>query len=113
MIVLTAIMADEERNTLFPLSIISGFPSSFFAFLPESILSLYFIAFLLHFPMQSIQTTQREESITCFLLSMHEHLQLRAHNPQPLHCVVSIVGRKRENLEMSPKKVPTGHIVLQ
>ena len=60
MIVLTAIMADEERKTLFPLSIISGFPSSFFVFLPEPILSLYFIAFLLHFPMQSIQTTQRE-----------------------------------------------------
>jgi len=63
--------------------------------------------------MQLKQFTQREASTKDSVEFRHLDLQLISHKEQLLHFSLLIRILKKENLDIKPKKEPTGQIELQ
>jgi len=59
------------------------------------------------------QLTHLSKSIILFSLSIQPDLHTVSHIPQPVQSVSSITILYKENLEIKPRNVPTGQIVLQ
>jgi hypothetical protein len=73
----------------------------------------YEIALSWHVVTQLKQFTHLETSILLFKKSMQCDLHLTAHLPHLVHDDSSCLIRSKEIFESNPRKVPTGHIILQ